>query len=58
MQCRFNDSLAYQGECRKDRNCNYTSLYDPVCGVNGKTYSNKGELDCAKMAFNYKGQCR
>ena len=57
MQCRFNDTLAYKGECRRQLACPATREYFPVCGVDKKTYSNKSELSCAKIALDYEGKC-
>ncbi|GAB0174493.1 MAG: hypothetical protein HHAS10_03720 [Candidatus Altimarinota bacterium] len=35
-----------------------TKEFNPVCGINGKTYSNRCELDIARVTFAYKGQCK
>jgi coxsackievirus/adenovirus receptor len=50
MEC-FGVKLAHKGECEKegdasstpeDGGCACYTLYDPVCGVNNKTYGNGG----------------
>ena len=32
-------------------------IYKPVCGKDGKTYSNKWELDCKEVEKKCEGEC-
>lgn len=39
-----------EGECPCNDSCdNIPEIYNPVCGVDGKTYTNRFELDCEKI---------
>lgn len=40
-----------------DINCHYDSIYDPVCGCNGKTYTNSGEAACYGISSYTPGKC-
>merc|ERR1712243_443330 len=39
--------------------CNFSQMgFSPVCGMNGKTYSNKCELVCARILKEHDGPCK
>ncbi len=38
--------------------CFYTMQFDPVCGCDGKTYSNAGEASCNSIEVVHKGPCK
>ncbi len=43
---------------KQKKDCNYLMVYDPVCGCNGKTYSNSGEAACASITQYTPGICK
>ena len=48
-------SPIYEGICER---CNCLDIYMPVCGVDGQTYGNGCEAECAHVPVAYEGECK
>lgn len=42
----------------KNKGCGCPAVYNPVCGVNGVTYSNRCRAICSKVKVKHKGSCK
>ncbi|HEU0031318.1 MAG TPA: Kazal-type serine protease inhibitor domain-containing protein [Kofleriaceae bacterium] len=45
------------GACVEDAGCVCPAQFDPVCGVNGRTFSNACHAGCANIAVAHAGAC-
>ncbi|MDF1684547.1 MAG: Kazal-type serine protease inhibitor [Legionellaceae bacterium] len=53
-------TIADQPPCRKpvrESKCICTKQWEPVCGVNGRTYGNMCEANCAHATIEHEGPC-
>ena len=51
------DYTCEQGACVEEQGCFCTTQYDPVCGIDGRTYSNACNAGCADMPISHPGEC-
>jgi hypothetical protein len=43
--------------CQPDVGCSCEEIYQPVCGVDGRTYGNQCHADCSEMPITHAGEC-
>lgn len=55
-QVNAEQAIQQQSQSQK-LNCICTKQWEPVCGVNGRTYGNLCEAHCAKVKVVHKGAC-
>jgi hypothetical protein len=51
------DFTCQEGACVEDQGCFCPAVFDPVCGSNGKTYSNGCAAACANIDVSHIGEC-